>query len=81
MFVVDNTAPTLTIENFEDGDVVYGIKKNTVGGTINGATDVEAIYYAVTKDKVNNNAVESSSIAASDWTLVTGQKISAKIIM
>ena len=80
MFVVDNTAPTLTIENFEDGDVVYGIKKNTVGGTISGATDVEAIYYAVTKDKVNNVAVESSSIDASDWILVSGQKISAKII-
>ena len=80
MFVVDNTAPTLTIENFEDGDVVYGIKKNTVGGTISGATDVEAIYYAVTKDKVNDVDVESSSIAASDWILVSGQKISAKII-
>lgn len=80
MFVVDNTAPTLTIENFEDGDVVYGIKKNTVGGTINGATDVEKIYYAVTKDKVNNAAVASDSIAAANWIEVTGQKISAKII-
>ena len=80
MFVVDNTAPTLTIENFADGDVVYGIKKNTVGGTINGATDVEKIYYAVTKDKVNNAAVASDSIADEDWIEVTGQKISAKII-
>ena len=127
LFVVDNTAPVLKIENFEDGDVVYGIKKNTVGGTISGATDVEGIYYAVTKDPndleqpisnwiasesyevddlvfyTNNNTNNNTNKyykckeahtsktefddtkweeynPSWDWILVTGQKISAKII-
>ena len=46
-FVVDNTGPEFALSgSTKDGDIVYGIQSNTVGGSVS-AIDVEKIYYAV----------------------------------
>ena len=75
VFRIDRAAPTITINNnVADGEVVYGINKITIGGSASDS-DVEKIYYAVT-----NNTTESDAIAAANWIEVENQKITANII-
>ena len=75
VFVIDRDAPTLSIDNnVAEGQVVYGINKITIGGSVT-ATDVDKIYYAVT-----NDTTASDTIAAANWIEVEDQKISASII-
>ena len=70
-FVIDNTAPVLNITAPKtDGEIVYAIQSNTVGGNVE-ATDVEKIEYTVTL---------SNTQPASGWNEVTNARLSASLI-
>ena len=70
-FVIDNTAPVLNITAPKtDGEVVYAIQSNTVGGNIE-ANDVQKIEYKVTL---------SATQPTDGWNEVTNARLSATLI-
>ena len=70
-FVIDNTAPVLNITAPKaDGEIVYAIQSNTVGGNVE-ATDVEKIEYTVTL---------SDTQPTREWNEVTNARLSASLI-
>lgn len=96
-FVVDNTGPEFALSgSTKDGDIVYGIQSNTVGGSVS-AIDVEKIYYAVSLSSTAPTATAGDADAdyttdaegnrvvknnlTGKWNLVRNAGTSATLVM
>lgn len=96
-FNVDNTGPAFTLSgSTKDGDIVYGIQSNTVGGSVE-AIDVEKIYYAISLSDTAPTATAGDDNAdyttddeghqvvknnvTGKWNLVKGAGTSATLVM
>lgn len=61
LFMVDKTGPAFELSaSTKDGDIVYGIQSNTVGGNVSDI-DVEKIYYAISLDGNAPDAIAGDS--------------------
>lgn len=90
---VDKTGPTFTLSgSTKDGDIVYGIQSNTVGGSVSDI-DVEKIYYAVSLSETAPDAMAGDSTddfntdgeiknnLKGKWNLVRNAGTSATLVM
>lgn len=72
---IDNSAPTLSVSNYDSGVVLYGSSNNIIRLYQNGDSDVDNVYYYVTNDANYNPANHIENGIYTDFAELSGNQV------